>query len=88
MQDRPTRRKDVPDGSLPEPGEPGDRRQIRVELRGPLGCAVGLLLLAIAFAILVAAAFAGLIAVAVAFWIGLGFAALAIVAALIRGRLR
>lgn len=86
MQDRPPRRKDVPDESLPEPVTYSAGKQVRIELRGPLGCAAGLLLLAIAFAILVAAAFAGLIAVAVAFWVGLGFVALAIIAALIRGR--
>lgn len=87
MQDRTPRRKDVPDESLPEPAlHLTQGRHVRLELKGPLGCAAAILLLAIAFAILVAAAFAGLIAVAVAFWVGLGFIALAIVAALIRGR--
>ena len=87
MQDRPSRRKEVPDESLPEPIGAGPQgRHYQIELKGPFGCAVAILLLAIAFAILVAAAFAGLIAVAVAFWVGLGFVALAIIAALIRGR--
>jgi hypothetical protein len=86
VQDRPPRRKEVPDESLPEPVSFNGGKQVRVELKGPFGCAVAILLLAIAFAILVAAAIAGLIAVAVAFWIGLGFVALAIIAALIRGR--
>lgn len=86
MQDRPPRRKEIPDESLPEPVAFSGDRQVRLELKGPFGCAVAILLLAIAFAILVAAAFAGLIAVAVAFWVGLGFVALAIIAALIRGR--
>jgi hypothetical protein len=88
VQDRPPRHKDVPDGSLPEPlSDSPQGRQVRIELKGPLGCAAGILLLAIAFAILVAAALAGLVAVAVAFWVGLGFVALAVIAALIRGRL-
>ena len=87
MQDRPPRHKDIPDGSLPEPvSDLPHGKQVRLELKGPLGCAAGILLLAIAFAILVAAAIAGLVAVAVAFWVGLGFVALAIIAALIRGR--
>ena len=86
MQDRPPRHKDVPDGSLPEPTGIGGR-QVRLELKGPLGCAAGAIMLAIGLAILIAAAFAGLVAVAVAFWVGLGFVAFAIVAALIRGRL-
>lgn len=86
MQDRPPRRKEVPDESLPEPVALNGDSQVRIELKGPLGCAAAIILLAIAFAILVAAAFAGLIAVAVAFWVGLGFVALAIIAALIRGR--
>jgi len=71
---------------VPEPVAFSGDRQVRLELKGPFGCAAAILLLAIAFAILVAAAFAGLIAVAVAFWVGLGFVALAIIAALIRGR--
>jgi hypothetical protein len=88
VQDRPPRRKDVPDETLPEPIAAGPQgRHYQIELRGPLGCAVAIVLLAIAFAILVAAAFAGLIALAVAFWVGLGFVALAIIATLIRGRL-
>ena len=86
MQDRPPRRKDVPDESLPEPVAFSGDSQVRIGLKGRLGCVAAILLLAIAFAILVAAAIAGLIAVAVAFWVGLGFVALAIVAALIRGR--
>jgi hypothetical protein len=87
LQDHPPRRKDVPDDSPPEPVEARPVAKLTtIELRGPLGCAAALLLLAIAFAILVAAAFAGLIAVAVAFWVGLGFVVLAIIAALIRGR--
>jgi hypothetical protein len=87
VQDRPPRHKDVPDESLPEPISdlPGGR-QVRIELKGPFSCMAAILLLAIAFAILVAAAFAGLIAVAIAFWVGLGFIALAIIAALIRRR--
>ncbi len=67
MQDRPPRRKEVPDESLPEPVVLSADRQVRLELKGPFGCALAILLLAIAFAILVAAALAGLIAVAVAF---------------------
>jgi hypothetical protein len=87
VQDRRPRRKDVPDEALPEPiAERLQGRHYQIELKGPFGCAVAILLLAIGFAILVAAAFAGLIAVAVAFWVGLGFIALAIIAALIRGR--
>ncbi len=78
----------MPDGSPPHPGEFHAAESVtRIELKGPFGCAAAILLLAIAFAILVAAAFAGLIAVAVAFWVGLGFVALGIIAALIRGRL-
>ncbi len=88
MQDRPPRRKDVPDGPLPERVEIGGGRQVRIELKGPLGCAAGAIMLAIGLAILIAAAFAGLVAVAVAFWVGLGFVAFAIIAALIRGRPR
>jgi hypothetical protein len=88
VQDRSPRHKEVPRQSLPEPlpGLPAGK-SVRIELKGPLGCAAAILLLAIAFAILVAATFAGLIAVAIAFWVGLGFIALAIIAALIRGRL-
>jgi hypothetical protein len=86
VQDRPPRRKDVPDETLPDQMTFTGDKQVRIELKGPFGCAVAILLLAIAFAILVAAAFAGLIAVAVAFWVGLGFVALGIIAALIRGR--
>jgi hypothetical protein len=81
-------RKDAPDDELPEPGAIHGRRQIRIELKGPLGCLAGALVLAAALSILLVAAFAGLIAIAVAFWIGAAFLAVAIIAALIRGRLR
>lgn len=87
MQDRPPRHKDIPDDNLPEPVEYRPGRQVRIELKGPLGCLVGTIILAVALAILLAAAFAGLIAMAVVFWIALGFVAFAIIAALIRGRL-
>ena len=88
MQDRPPRHKDVPDDALPEPIELRGGRQVRIELKGPLGCLAGAVILAVVLAILLVAAFAGLIALAVAFWVGLGFVAIAIIAALIRGRLR
>ena len=87
MQDRPPRRKEVPDERLPERTTFTQHgRQVRIELKGPLGCLVGTIVLAVALAILFAAAFAGLIAMAVVLWIALGFVAFAIIAALIRGR--
>lgn len=86
MQDRPPRHKDIPDEALPEPVEYRGRRQVRIELKGPLGCLAGSIILAVALAILLVAAFAGLVAVAVAFWVGAAFVAIAIIAALIRGR--
>lgn len=88
MQDPPPRRKDIPDAGLPEPVENPDRRQVRIELKGPLGCLAGAIILAVALMILLVAAFAGLIAVAFAFWIGAAFVAISIIAALIRGRVR
>lgn len=83
----PPRRSEMLDADLPETA--GRRRggEVRVELRGPLGCLAGAIILAVALALLLIAAFAGLIAIAVAFWIGAAFLAIAIVAALIRGRL-
>jgi hypothetical protein len=87
VQDRPPRHKEVPDDAPPESVEFRRGRQVRVELKGPLGCLAGAIILTVGLAILLVAAFAGLIALAVAFWIGLGFVALAIIAALIRGRL-
>jgi hypothetical protein len=74
------------DGELPESGAFRSRREMRIELKGPLGCLAGTIILAAAVAMLLVAAFAGLIAVAVAFWIGAAFLAMAIVAALIGGR--
>jgi len=89
MQDRPPRRKDIPDNPPPEP-TPELRRgkQVRIELKGPVGCLAGAVILAVALAILLVAAFAGLIALTVVFWFAAGFVAIAIIAALIRGRLR
>ena len=81
-------RKDASRGELPEPGQFPSRRQVRIEIKGPLGCLVGAVILAAALATLLVTAFAGLIAIAVAFWIGAAFVAIAIIAALIRGRLR
>lgn len=89
MQDRPPRRKDIPDSPPLEPVSDLRRgRQVRIELRGPAGCLAGAIILAVALAILLVAAFAGLIALTVAFWFAAGFAAIAIIAALIRGRFR
>ena len=78
----------TPVGELPGPSAFRSRRQVRIELKGPLGCLAGMIVLAVALAILLVAAMAGLIAVAVAFWVGAAFAAVAIIAALIRGRIR
>jgi hypothetical protein len=61
---------------------------VRIELKGPLGCLAGMIVLAVGLAILLVAAMVGLIAVAVAFWVGAAFAAIVIIAALIRGRIR
>jgi hypothetical protein len=77
----------MPDAELPETAGRRGGREVRIELRGPLGCLAGVIMLAIAVAILLVAAFAGLIAVAAALWIGAAFLAIAIIAALIRGRL-
>ena len=79
--------KRTPDGELPASSAFRSRREVRIELKGLPGCLAGMIILAAAVAILLLAAFAGLIAVAVAFWIGAAFLAMAIVAALIRGRL-
>lgn len=82
MDDKLPRKDTLEAGAFP------GRRQVRIELKGPLGCVAGAIILAVALTILLVAAFAGLIAVALAFWIGAAFLAIAIVAALIRGRLR
>ena len=81
-------RKDASGNESPTTDRLPSRRQMRIELNGPLGCLVGAIILTSALAILLVTAFAGLIAIAVAFWIGAAFVATAIVAALIRGRLR
>lgn len=83
----PPRRIDMPKAELSETAERRRGRAVRIELRGPLGCLAGAIILAVALASLLVVAFAGLIAIAVAFWIGAAFLAVAIVAALIRGRL-
>jgi len=78
--------KGTSDGELPEPSATRSRREVRIELKGPLGCFVGTIVLAVVLAVLLVAAIAGLVAVAVAFWVGAAFVAIAIIAALIRGR--
>ena len=89
MQDRPSRRKELPDQPSAEPGpERSHGKQVRIELKGPLGCLFGAILLAVALVILVVAAFTGLIALAVAFWIAAGFIAFALLAALLRAAFR
>lgn len=80
-------RKDTPDGELPEPSAFRSRREVRIELKGPLGCLAGTIVLAVMLAILLVAAIAGLVAVAFAFWVGAAFVAIAVIAALIRRRL-
>ena len=77
----------MPDAELQETAGRRGGREVRIELRGPLGCLAGVIMLAIAVAILLVVAFAGLIAVAAALWIGAAFLAIATIAALIRGRL-
>lgn len=80
--------KHTPDRELPEPSATRGRREVRIELKGPLGCLAGMIVLAVALAILLVAAIAGLVAVAVAVWVGAAFVAIAIIAALLRGRTR
>jgi hypothetical protein len=80
--------KGTPDGELPEPSAFRSRREVRIELKGPLGCLAGTIVLALVLVILLIAAIAGLVAVAIVFWVGAAFVAIAIIAALIRGRIR
>ena len=59
--------------------------RVHIELKGPLGCLAGSVILTLAICVLVIAALVGLIAVTAAFWIASAILALGIIAAILRG---
>ena len=61
-------------------------RHLRLELRGPAGCAAGAVLFGLAVVVLAVVAFAGLIALSLAIWLMIVLAAIGVVAALFRRR--
>lgn len=83
MPDEPDRR-DHPRWPVDPASRIARGRRVDIELRGPLGCLVGSIILALAFCLLVVAGIAGFIAVAVAFWTGAAILALGILGAIVR----
>jgi hypothetical protein len=61
-------------------------RHVHIELKGPLGCLAGSVVLLVVLALLAVAVVAGLIAVAAAFWIAAMIVAIGILTAILRSK--